>query len=700
MAANSFYDLEEVKRLHEEAYDYSQTTRERASDDLVFTWVTQWSGDLLENSTLEYKGQFDVLRKAIRHIISELGENPVSIQFHPVDLENDDEIADIMEGMYLTDERDNASIEAKENAAREAVVTGFGAYAIYTDYQMKRTGKKDQKIMRQPLFEACNRVFFDPNAKLMDKSDADYVSVLTAYSEDGYKKLKSRLTKTPLDEVIIDADFAAPYHSYSFPWVTFGSTRTIYVVEFYYRELIDDQLLHLLDQNGGQTEVLAGDFEDYMEELDAAGYEIIDSEDVERYQIKKIIASGEDSLSEDIINGHLLPVVPIYGEHQIIEGEEHFEGVTRSAKDPQRLHNFHLSYLADIVSRSPRQKPIFFPEQIKGHEHMYNETGADNHLPYLYQNMVSLSTGEMLPGGPAGELPEQKMPDALLASIDASRQAIEDVANPGVPQDLSDIDLSGKAVHKLTSRLDQQALLYQQNYKHAQRRDAEIYTSMATAVYNFPQDVILTKQDGTQSNMKLMDSVMDEETGKTKMINDISHVEFAVFASIGASFSSKREQTLESLTEMMSTVSPDHPVYQILLLKTLELMDGVNFDDIRDYARKELILMGVKQPETDEEKQLLQEAQQKDDNQPQMLIAQADMLRAQAEDKTANIKAEEAMGNLQLKHEANQIQAYKAETERQKAMADAKEAGMGNVIKMKQVQLSGQNKITGSKNAK
>ena len=125
----------------------------------------------------------------------------------------------------------------------------------------------------------------------------------------------------------------------------------------------------------------------------------------------------------------------MYGERSFVEGEEYWEGITRLAKDPQRLRNFQMSYLADIVSRSPRPKPIFTPEQIQGFEPMYEESGADNNYPYLLQNSKN-ANGEPLTMGAVAVMPEQTMPQALMASIELTRQAVEDVANhrPGDAQ--------------------------------------------------------------------------------------------------------------------------------------------------------------------------------------------------------------------------------------------------------------------------
>jgi hypothetical protein len=41
-------DLTELKRLHGKAYLSNQTSRERAANDMVFYWITQWDDSMLD----------------------------------------------------------------------------------------------------------------------------------------------------------------------------------------------------------------------------------------------------------------------------------------------------------------------------------------------------------------------------------------------------------------------------------------------------------------------------------------------------------------------------------------------------------------------------------------------------------------------------------------------------------------------------
>lgn len=657
-------ELEDIKRLHDKAYDHGEVTRERAADDLVFAWVTQWDDNLLGETQLQYRGEFDILRKAIRQIVSQMGANPVQVDFKPKDMSRDDG-AELLDGIYRTEDSRNTSIEAYDNAKQEQIVCGVGAWMLVNEYESNSIGNTDQVIRRKPIYEANNNLFWDPNAKRLDKSDAMYCSVIHPYSEDGYKELVHKLTGKEEDEINLSS-FKHPEESYVFPWISESSK--IYVGEFYYRELVEAKVYFVLSPVGQEMIVRDKDIEQIMDEMIDAGYQIVDEKKVERYQVTKYILSGDMILEDSVIPGEHIPVVPAYGERQFVEGEEHYEGITRKAKDPQRLRNFNLSYLADITSRSPREKPIFTPEQIQGFEFMYEESGSENNYPYLLQNTTD-AAGNQLPVGQIGVLPAPNIPPALIATLQETRAAVEDVANPGLPQDIADPDASGKAIYAIQNRLDQQTAIYQTNFKHAKRRDGEIFASMSAEVFDTPRNLTITKPDGTTSQAKTMEAVLDEQTGEMIIINDVSNMEFDVLADISPSFSSQREQIVDRLEGLLAQLPPEAPERDMIQLKLLSMIDGDSMKDVRDFVNKQMLIKGYKEPETDEDKLLMQQlaeqqaqAEQKPD--PAMVLAQAEMVKAQAQ----------AQGEV---NDANKlgIDQYNAETKRLDVQIKAEEIG-------------------------
>lgn len=705
--------IKKIKEIFDKDFQYGQDVRQKAADDSLFYRVTQWDSAILGESSLQYRGQFDVLRKAGRQIMADLRSNPVQVNFVPKD-EGREDGADILDGLYLTDDRANTSLEAYDNAVEEAVVCGVGAWELYTKYHSDRAGDEHQVICRRPIYEANNNCFWDSNAKRLDKSDAQRVTILEAYSPSGYEELKEELEcedtgygekkmsrkdrkKHERDEAKGGTSFAQPEQSYVFPWIG-QDGELIYVARFYHREKVKDKVLTIRNPLGQIERYRQSDLEDVIDDMLAEGFVVESERDIKRWEVRLYICSGEMILNGEmgkqgermgeVIAGEHIPVVPTYGERAFVEGEEYYEGITRLAKDPQRLRNFMLSYLADISSRSPRPKPIFTAEQIQGFEFMYEAPGADNNYPYLLQNSKD-ATGQPLPVGPIAQLPEASVPTALVQAIEFSRQAIEDVANPGLPQDIADPNLSGKAVNALQNRLDQQSIVYQQNLKHAKRRDAEIYASMAVEVYDAPRQVTLTLPDGTTKKAYIMQQVMDQETGKVVALNDLTNTEYDVYAEIGPSYASKKEQTIDQLNTMaQAMVQIDPNMAKMLMLQTLTLINGIDMAPVRKAARKQLIIAGFLEPDTDEEKAMIAQIQ----NAPQqpdaaMLLAQAELMKGQADMLNAQREVAKDAAAAQNAAAKTQIDAFRAQTDRAAVEVDAVKAGAE--IDYKRVQTAG-----------
>ena len=684
---------------HDKAYNNGYDTRLKAADDMLFAWISQWDDTYLAESDLGYRGEFNILRKAMRQITTDLIANPIQVDFDPVD-DTDDSASDIIDGMYRSDMRNNSSQEAKKNANQEVIACGVAAWELRNEYKSNRNGDDKQVIRRYPLYEANNNVMWDPNAKSLDKSDANYVSCLVSYSEDGYKKLVKELTGEDIDGY--DSSFSYPEMSYVFPWIS--ETKKIFVTRFFYREKKKIKFQVFANDFGQEKEIKESEFKDYEDELVDGGFNLVSEKLIHRHVVTKYIASGNDILERTIVPGENIPVVPQYGERQFVEGEEHYEGIVRLAKDPQRLRNFQMSYLADIVSRSPREKPIFTQDQIGGFEDMYEENGADNHYPYLLQNAKD-ANGEPLVVGPTGYIKAPEVPPALMMSMGETRAAVDDMAGAGLPADITDIDLSGKALNALNKRLDMQSYTYQDNHKFAMRRDGEIYASMARDVYDSEQTVIVVKVDGSKSKEEINkpEILFSENHGVEHQIkNDVSNMIFDVYADIGPAFESVKAQNKEELKELLSSGQLDPETHTILLNEYLSMTDGVAFKDLREYSRNKLIMMGVKKPETPEDEQMLQQAQQEQaqqgNNDPVMMLemkkAEAEFLREQNRAKQLELDTAKAITEAEGKGAKLQsdifTNARKLEQNQEKIDNDAKDKFMKNAIAIAELEFQTQ----------
>jgi len=676
----------EITKKHDKAYLYPKETREKSSEDSYFYNVSQWTDKMKDRCQLGYRGEFDLVSKSVKGVQGDLTSNPVQNDFEPVDEDRDD-AAELLDGIYRADSHNNTSIEAFNNAEQEMIVCGFGAWEVYTKYESVRDDSKNQVVRRRPIYEANNNLFFDPSARLLDKSDAFYSSHLTGYTEDGFISVYKELTDEDLTDEEIKAlnvsSFAYPEQSFN--WVT--SDKTFYLSTFYHKELVKTKILNMINPVGEETTMFESDLKDVMDDMIDEGWIIEGDKTINRWEVRKYIVSGREILNGEIgkdgeregviIAGEHIPVVPIYGEHAIVGGEETWKGVVRSKIDGQILRNFNFSYMADIVSRSPRAKPVLTKEQIKGYEHMYNVSGVDNNYPYVLMNSKG-ADGRPLLQGPIAQMPDSPLPPALAASIDLSRQAVEEGANPGTTQDIADVDLSTKSILALQARLDLQSVTYQEHRKHGKRRDGEICASMYAETYDVPRQANIELKNGTRKKVKMMDQIIDAESGELVTLNDIYNLEFKVYSSISASYSTQKDQTLDRIEKLMAGINPADPKYDMLLLQYMSLMDGVDFDDTRDWVRNEQLVKGYRKPEDEEEEAKLEEAQnQQKEPSAEMLMGLGEKMKGEAALLEQKRKGVEMQLEFQNKDTANKVDSFEAQTKRMEAqikafLADAK----------------------------
>lgn len=651
-----------IRKWFDTDYTFSQVTRERSAGDMAFFWITHWDDGLLADSPLLYRGEFDMLRRAYRDIMADMRANPIEADFHPVG-DTDPNAADLIDGIYRASSRRNTSKESFDHASTEQIISGIGGWRIYTEYESDRAGNRNQVINRQPIYEFNNTVFFDANAKRIDKSDAKRCTVLVPYTPEGYCDLVYELTGEEKDKAQLKmSSFANPENGWAFPWLQSGGQNDIiYVGEFYYRykEKVRIQYyrdmfgtVHAHEQKRGMA---AGDIPDDFMEM---GAELIEEKEVDKWVVDKYIVSGEGILGKPqrIAGGHI-PVIPQYGDRAYIQGVEHWEGIVKSAKDPQMLRDFAMSYLADVVSRSPRIKPIYLAEQIQGFEWMHEQSGIDSALPYALQNRTD-ANGNELPMGPVGLTPEQPLPSALQQLLPEVRQAIEDVANPGLPNNVADPDLSGKALNTLTAMFDQQSMVYQEHRKYAVRRDAEIFAAMMAEINDTQRKAVMITPDGNRKDVELQREEVNMLTGEVEVKNSLYDAQFDVYADIGPSYESTKEKNKEMLDGMsVSAAQLDPELARIAMMKRVRLEDGAEMQDIREWAGRQLVLMGIRKPETKEEMAALEQAQQSQQPDAAMALAHAEQMKAQ---------------NGAIK---NQIDQFRAETDRMAVMVDAEKAG-------------------------
>ena len=657
-------DLEEIKELVDDAEASTSATREEAGDMLVFGRISQWDDDIGADVQTEFRGTFDIIKSRRNRILGELWSNPVGITFKGSDGAGED-AAETLTGMYRTDML--RSEEAIETALQDQVDCGFGAFRFVTEYESKFDDLNNyQRIIAEPINEANNVVYFDSNAKKKDKSDARWCAIITTFTEKGWERYA--------DEMGIDYEAnkePRPFKSSQRSDAIFWRSKTdeIKVAEFYSKEKKRERVLIFEDPLGQTKAVYQREVKDVIDDMERAGFVKVGEKMKERWVVTKEIVTGEKVLKKQRIPGEHIPIIPLYGDWSRVEGREIWRGIYHDAQDGQRLHNFTMSYMADIVAKGPRQKPLYFPGQIQGFEYMHSAAGADNNFPYLLMNEVSPITEMPYPQGPASYIEPPQLPQAAAAMLEFTRRSVDDVTGGALSQEQM---MSGQVtegqINSAQSAQNMETFLYQNSFALAMKQAGRVYASMASELYDVPREAVTTQPDGTESSVTVMETVFDEETGQEVVINDITKGKFEVYADVGPNFQSQKDEARSEMRELYTALQGT-PEGEMVLLTYFTLMEGPKTDHLKAYARKRLVMQGLMDPDTDEEKQMLQQASQ------QQQQPDANMVMAMAE----QTKAEADMAKVQMDGQHNQqstqIKLYEAMTKRVKVEADAQKQG-------------------------
>lgn len=658
-------DLDEIKELVSDADVSTSATREEASDMLVFGRVSQWDDDIGADVYTEFRGTFDLIKSRRNRILAELWSNPIDISYKAKD-GADDEAAETLTGMYRTDML--RSEEAIETALQDQVDCGFGAFRFVTEYESKFDDLSNlQRIHAAPINEANNVVYFDSNAKRKDKSDAMWGLIITTFTERGWKRYCEE-NDIDYEENKTPDSFKSPNQSDSYFWRS--KRDEIKVGEFYYKEKKRAKVLIYEDPLGQTKAVYAKEVAKVIDDMEAAGFIKVGEKMKDRWIVHKKIVTGGKELKKQRVPGEHIPIIPIYGDWSHVEGRELWRGIYHDAQDGQRLHNFTMSYMADIVAKGPRQKPIYTPGQIQGFEYMYAEAGSANNYPYLLQNEVSPETGQPYPLGAQGFVQPPQFPQAAAAMLEMTRRAVDDVTGGSLNQEqmLSGAVTEGQITATQNAQ-NMETFLYQNSFALAMKQAARVYASMAAELYDVPREAVVTQPDGEETQVQVMEAVFDDETGEEVILNDITKGAFEVYAAVGPSFQSQKDEARAEMRELYTALAGT-PEGQLALLTYFTLLDGPKTDHLKKYARKQLILQGIMEPQTEEEEAMVaQAAQQQQQPDPAMLMAMAEQAKAQADMAGVQQEAQEAQAQ-------QQIDAYEAETDRMKAMAEARKAGV------------------------
>lgn len=640
-----------LAKIHEEALTQFARIQSALRDERLqclqdrrFATITgaQWEGPLGDQFENKPRFEFNKIHLACIRIDNEYRNNRINVCFEPKDGSPNDELTDTCAGLYRADYQRSVGDEAVDNAFSDASIGGFGAFRLRAEYEDDDDDDNNkQRICFEPIFDADSAVYFDLDARRQDKADAKYCYVLTPYTLDSYKE---EFGDDP-------ATWPKIVHQHEFDWCT---PRFVWVAE-YYRVEETTEIVHyfrgVLGQEAPDMAVRQSELDedpDKLRSILAQGFREVRQKRAKRKRVHKYLMSGAKILEDcGYIAGNCIPIIPVFGKRWVVDGIERCMGHVRLAKDAQRLQNTLMSWLAEMALRFDLEKPIVTPEQIAGHAIMWAEDNVKKY-PYLLLNTMTDEQGNRIPPNQLQYTKAPNVPPAMAALAQLAGDALTELLGNQQAGEQVASNISGKVIEMVQQRLDMQVFIYMSNLAKALKRAGEVWLSMKKElIEDGEQSAKVVHEDGSSGSVILNRPMIDEKTGEQYSQNNLTKASLDVVADVGPNSTSRRSATVQAITGMMQFVQ-DPQMAQILTSFALMNIEGEGVQDIRDYARKQLVNAGAVKP-TDEEAQEMAQAAAGAQPDPQSQYLQAAAEESQAKAAQARAKTVETVASAQLK---------------------------------------------------
>lgn len=642
------------------AYTPQQDVREKCIEATRFARVPggQWEGATAAGTKLDDRFEkypkFEINKVAteLNRIIAEYRNNRITVKFRPGDKEASEELANKLNGLFRADYEETDGGEACDNAFDDAATGGFGCFRL-TSMLVNEYDPMDerQRIAIEPVYDPSRSVWFDPDAKKYDKSDALWAFCMYSLSPEKYEAEYGKTPPASLDVTTMT--------SWEYDWF---EPEVVYIAKYYeVRKESVDVISYRQPITGEIATYDSDQIEDIEDELALAGFQEVARRSVKRRRVYVSVVDGQNFLEKPRrIPGEHIPLIPVYGKRWFIDDIERVEGHIAKAMDPQRLYNLQVSMLADSAAQDPGQVPIFDPEQVRGLEKHWEDRGKKRPAFLVARAPRDKAGNPIGPAAPGSFTPAPQLSPAIATMLQLTSADIQEVTGSSQAMQQMPSNIAQETVNNLMNRADMASFIYLDNMAKSLKRAGEVWLSMAREVYGSEREVRVVNEDGTDGIALMNAQVVDSQTGRVVALNDLSTGRYDVTVDVGPSYTARRDATVSVLTNVLSTMLPNDPMRPAIQGIILDNIDGEGLDDFKEYNRNQLLTSGIVKPRNEKEQQIVMQAQQAAANQqnPEMVLAQAQMVAAQAEaQKATNETAQTQIKAFTAQQDAMESQA-------------------------------------------
>lgn len=545
--------IDDAKKFLQFANQADSNNRSEGQEDLKFSAGDQWPVEIQNSRTLEARPCLTINKvdAYIRQVTNQIRQQRPRIKVHGMNNESDEKVADIITGICRHIEVNSDADQAYDNASDFQVRMGWGYWRIVTDYA--RDDSFNQEIYIRQIVNPFT-VYFDPNSLLPDGSDQEKCLITEMISKEEFRKMypnADEMNFTMRGTGDIDSE-----------WI---QKEDIRVAEYFYIDRQRTKLCMLSDGTSVFKEDLPSD-----EAMLEAGISIIDERETVRKVVKWCKMTACEILEERTWPGKYIPVVPVYGQQVVVDGKRKKFGLTRMAKDPQRMFNFWQTSITESVALAPKAKWLLAEGQDEGHESEWAQANTKS-FPYLKYKQTDID-GRDAPV-PTRLQPEPP-PAGILAASEQISQDLQAVLGVYDAQQQMTGNLSGKALLGQQQQIDLTNFHYFDNLTRSIRMTGKIILDLIPHIYDTERVMRIIGEDGRPEMVTI-----NKRVAVDQVLNDVTVGQYDVVMDTGPGYNSKR---LEAVNAMMPLIQGNQELFNVAGDLVFRNMDFPGADIIAD----------------------------------------------------------------------------------------------------------------------
>ena len=544
----------------EEANHAEYENRDLAVDDQRFLNGEHWPVEVEKQRETDKRPALTINRfpAFLDQVVGDQRLNKASIKVRPTDDDSDVVVADIQSGIIRNIEYLSSAEAIYDYCLEQSAGSGMSYFMLTTQYV------DEDSFLQEPRIKIIKNnfsVYLDPNAKELDKSDAEWGFVIEDMARAEF------LRKYP-DHGDEGQDWSRGRGEEVSKWFTVEEVR----VASYYKKVRTERRIALLS-NGAvvdKSEVTPATLLKWAQPEMMEGavnvniqnppLEIVRERTVEDVQVLHYKITGAKILEgPNTWVGKYIPIIPVVGKELNVQGRVIYRGLIRFAKDSARMYNYWRTAATEVVALAPKTPWVATAKQIEGYEADWKNANTQN---------ISVLTYKHQTGVP---MPQRTAPATMpVGMVNEAQVSVEDMkavigiydAKLGARSN----EKSGVAIRERKRESDVGTFAFIDNLHRAIGYAGRQLVDIIPKLYDTPRIVRIRGLDDSEKFVMINQEIPLESEGKYTYDNkavkeggkpafyDLKSGKYDVIVETGPSFSTQRVEASESMIAFVSAV--------------------------------------------------------------------------------------------------------------------------------------------------